>query len=426
MAFLKELHWRILIALVLGLVFGIAAASWGWGNFVGAWIQPWGTIFINLLKLIAIPLVLTSLVVGVTSLSDTSKLTRLGGKTIGLYLGTTAVAITIGLVMANIAKPGKWISPDMRESLTSAYQETAAVRTEAAAEAKSRGPLQPIVDMVPDNFFYSASSNRNMLQLVFVSILIGVALVRIPKEESQTVIQLFSGLNHTVIEVVRFIMQMAPIGVFALMAGTITEFAGDDPSQVIGLLKALSGYALIVALALGLHILIVYTSLVKFCTRYSLKKFFGAIGPAQLFAFSTSSSGATLPVTMQRCREGLDIPEETTSFVLPLGATINMDGTALYQGVAALFITQALGMDLTFGGQITILMTALLASVGTAAVPGAGVVMLIVILEAIGAPAESVALILAVDRPLDMLRTATNVTGDAAVCATIATSEASK
>ena len=369
------------------------------------------------------PLVITSLICGVASLSDFKKLSRMGGKTIGLYLATTAVAVTIGLLVVNAIKPGDRLPNETKAQLEAKYQADATKRQETTATVKERGPLQPLIDMVPDNFFGSASSNRNMLQIVFFSLLAGIALVQVREEKRRPVIEVISGLQEMVIRITFLIMLFAPVGVFALIASTITNMAGEDPSQVISLLGSLAWYCLAVIIGLLIHGSIVYLGLLKIFTSLSIPHFFRSIGQAQLLAFSTSSSGATLPVTMKCVEEKLGASKEVSSFVLPLGATINMDGTALYQAVAAVFIAQASGIDLTTGAQITIVLTAVLASVGTAAVPGAGIVMLIIILEAINVPAAGIALILGVDRILDMCRTAVNVTGDAAVTAVIAASE---
>ena len=419
----KQLHWRIIIGLVLGLIYGCVAASAGWKDFTDAWIAPFGKIFMNLLKLIAVPLVLTSLVTGVASLSDVKKLSRMGGKTIGLYVGTTAVAVIIGLVIVNIVNPGKSVPTELRTELEAAYKDDVAQRKEAAESVKGRGPLQPLVDMVPDNFFMSASSNRTMLQMVFISLLLGIALIKVQPESSGPVLAVFNGLMDTVIALVNMIMAIAPIGVFSLMSSTITGLAGDDPSRIIELLKGLGLYCLTVVGGLGIHALIVYPTLFRTLTPMKFGKFFKGLGPAQLMAFSTSSSGATLPVTMDRCEKELGVSEEVSSFVLPLGATINMDGTALYQAVAAVFIAQVVNIELTMGAQVTIVLTAVLASIGTAAVPGAGIIMLVIILEAVNVPSAGIALILGVDRILDMLRTVCNVTGDATVATVIAHSE---
>ena len=428
MKWYRQLHWQIIMGMILGLIFGILAAKFQWTKFSADWIVPFGDIFMNLLKLIAVPLVLTSLVAGVASLSDFKKLSRMGGKTIGLYIATTAVAVTIGLLVVNLIAPGNHLPQETKDELSAQHQSTAAAKGETAESVKDRGPLQPLIDMVPDNFFGSASSNSNMLQLVFVSLLIGIALVQVKQEHRRPVLSLFEGLQAVVIKLVNMIMLLAPLGVFALITKTITTLAvGDDGQTDLGrvaeILGALGYYCIAVIVGLLLHIGIVYLGFLKLLTPVKIGQFFKAIAPAQLLAFSTSSSGATLPVTMRQCREKLGTSKETTSFVLPLGATINMDGTALYQAVAAVFIGQAYGITLDIGAQITIILTAVMASIGTAAVPGAGIIMLVIILEAVGISGEGVALILGVDRILDMLRTTTNVTGDAAVCTIIAHSE---
>ena len=418
-----ELHWKIIIGLVLGLFYGIFAASQGLGDFTSAWIAPFGKIFLNLLKLIAVPLVLSSLITGVASLSDTKKLSRIGGKTITIYIATTAVAVTIGLVSVNILQPGDTVPEDMKLKLQETYEVAASGRLEAANDAKNRSFLQPIVDMVPDNVFSSASNNSNMLQVVFVAIIVGIALIQIPKNKGKPVLDFFEGINELVIKLVDNIMLFAPIGVFALISDTITSVAGNNLNNIIELLSALGYYMLAVIIGLILQMLITYTTVLKIFSKMDLKTFYKGIAPAQLLAFSTSSSGATLPVTMERCEDELEVSEEVSAFVLPLGATINMDGTALYQAVAAVFIAQTLGMDLTLGAQLTIVFTAVLASIGTAAVPGAGIIMLIIILEAVGVPSAGIALILGVDRILDMMRTVTNVTGDASVAVAVHSSE---
>ena len=418
-----ELHWKIIIGLLLGLLYGIFAASQGLTSFTSEWISPFGKIFLNLLKLIAVPLVLSSLITGVASLSDTKKLSRIGSKTITIYIVTTAVAVTIGLISVNILQPGDTVPEDMKTKLQETYKSAASGRMEAAAEVKDRSVLQPLVDMVPSNVFSSASNNRNMLQVVFVAIIVGIALIQIPKNKGRPVLEFFEGINELVIKLVDNIMLVAPIGVFALIADTITSVAGDNLNNILELLSALGYYMLAVIIGLILQMAITYTAVLKLFSKMDLKTFYQGMAPAQLLAFSTSSSGATLPVTMERCEDELGVSEEVSSFVLPLGATINMDGTALYQAVAAVFIAQTIGMDLTLGAQLTIVFTAVLASIGTAAVPGAGIIMLIIILEAISVPSAGIALILGVDRILDMMRTVTNVTGDASVAVAVHSSE---
>ncbi|HIC36082.1 MAG TPA: dicarboxylate/amino acid:cation symporter, partial [Candidatus Marinimicrobia bacterium] len=281
------LHWQIIIGLVLGLLYGIVAANNGWGSFTSDWIAPFGTIFMSLLKLIAVPLVLSSLITGVASLSDLKKLSRIGGKTIAIYVGTTAVAVTIGLISVNMLQPGDKVPDQMKENLQKTYQEDASVRAGSAQKVKDRGPLQPIVDIVPSNFFSSASSNRNMLQVVFVAIFVGIGLIQIPKDKGKPVLDFFEGLNDVVIKLVDFIMLMAPVGVFALIAQTINKVAGNDLSQVLELLGALGYYMIAVIFGLIIHAGFTYTGLLKLLTKMPLKTFYKGIAPAQLLAFST-------------------------------------------------------------------------------------------------------------------------------------------
>ena len=418
------LHWQIIIGLILGVLFGIVAATNQWGQFTADWITPFGMIFVNLLKLIAVPLIMASLITGVASLADISKLSRMGGKTIAIYLMTTVAAICIGLILVNTLKPGATLPADVVASLQSNYQQQVEQREGVVQLVRERGPLQPIVDIVPENIIGAAGNNRNMLQVVFFALLVGVALIMVQNERTRVVLSFFQGLNDVVIKIVDIIMLMAPIGVFALIAGTITSIAGDDLASVLQLLRALGFYVLVVLVGLLLHVFIVYGGMIRFISPMKLRDFFRGISPAQLLAFSTSSSAAALPVTMECAEENLGIKKEVASFVLPLGATINLDGTAMYQSIAAVFIAQALGMELNFAAQLTIILTALLASIGAAPVPGAGVIMLVIILEAIGVPSEGIALILGVDRILDMLRTTANVTGDATVALLINATEA--
>ncbi len=418
------LHWQIIIGMVLGVLFGIIAATNQWGQFTQDWIAPFGTIFVNLLKLIAVPLVMASLITGVASLSDLSKLSRMGGKTIAIYLITTVVAICIGLILVNTLKPGESIPDDVAANLQATYQQELDQRAGDVQIVRERGPLQPVVDIVPQNIIGAAGSNRNMLQVVFFALFFVIGLILVKNECTEAVLKFFQGLNDVVIKLVDVIMLIAPIGVFALLADTITSIAGDSLASVFELLRSLGFYALVVFLGLLLHVILVYGGLVHFISPLTLRQFFRGISPAQLLAFSTSSSAATLPVTMECAEENLGVKKEVSSFVLPLGATINLDGTAMYQSIAAVFIAQALGMELDFAAQLTIVLTALLASIGAAPVPGAGLIMLVIILEAIGVPSAGVALILGVDRILDMLRTTANVTGDATIAVLINASEA--
>lgn len=419
----KQLHWQILIGLVLGLIWGLMASVFGIASFTTDYIKPFGTIFVNLLKLIAIPLVLASLIVGITNLNDVAKLSRMGLKTILFYMVTTVFAITIGLTVVNVMQPGKALPKETQAELQASYSGNIEGSEESAIEFKERGPLDFIVDIVPENIVQSASDNGNMLQIVFVAILLGIGIIQIPREKGEVLIRFFDSLNDVIIKLVDFIMLTAPYGVFALMAAVIVDLAGDDLTKAVDLLGALGWYCVAVLLGLILHVLIVYSSLFKMFSKMKLKDFFKAIRPAILLGFSTSSSSATLPVTMERVEKNVGVDEEVSSFVLPIGATINMDGTSLYQAVAAVFIAQALGLDLSIAQQLTIVLTATFASIGAAGVPGAGIIMLVIVLQAIEVPVEGIALILGVDRILDMCRTAVNITGDAAVSVAVAYTE---
>jgi len=423
MKWYQKLHWKIIIGLILGLVWGLLSSLLNWNEFTVDYIGPFGTIFVNLLKLIAVPLVLASLVVGVSSLNDMAKLSRMGGKTIGIYLITTILAITIGLTIVNVMQPGKTLPEETRTLLMESYSENLEGRDEAAQELREQSPLQFFVDIVPVNVINATSDNSNMLQVVFIAIILGIGIINIPVQKGQVLINFFDSLNDVIIKIVDLIMETAPYGVFALMATVIVDLAGDDLTQALVLLRALGWYSLAVVFGLVLHVFIVYFSLFKVFSKMKLSSFLKAIRPAILLGFSTSSSAATLPVTMERVEKNLGVDEEVASFVLPVGATINMDGTSLYQAVAAVFIAQALGLDLTILQQLTIVITATLASIGAAGVPGAGIIMLVIVLQAVQVPVEGIGLILGVDRILDMCRTAVNITGDAAVSVAVASSE---
>jgi len=418
------LHTQIIVGLVLGLIFGLTVIKLGFSpTFTINYIKPIGTIFINALKMIAVPLVLASLIVGVSNLGDISKLSRIGSKTIIIYLVTTVLAVTIGLGLVNLFQPGKSLPLETKENLMSLYVDAVGSKTMQAAELKEKSPLQPLVDIVPENVVEAAGDNASMLRVVFFAIIMGIALLQIPKGKAQPVIAFFDGLNDVIIKIVGFIMLIAPYGVFALMASLIVEIAGENPDSAVVLLLALLKYSLVVVGGLLIMVFLIYPLILKSFTKINYLDFFKAIRPAQLLAFSTSSSSATLPVTMRQVENEIGVSEEVSSFVLPLGATINMDGTSLYQGVAAVFIAQALGMDLSLVQQLTIVLTATLASIGSAGVPGAGLIMLIIVLESINVPAAGIALIIAPDRILDMFRTVVNVTGDAAVCCIVASTE---
>lgn len=410
------LHWQILIGIFAGVVLGVLLSFTDWGpQLIKDWIKPFGTIFINLLKLIAMPLILASLIKGVSDLKDISKLSAMGGRTIGIYLFTTILAVILGLVLVNTIQPGKSIQEETRQELMMAYEDNASEKRAAAAQQREAGPLQPLVDIVPDNIFKATTNNRNMLQVIFFAVFFGIGLILIPSEKAAPVKAFFDAFNEVILKLIDLIMLAAPYGVFALLAALVVESPSLDLFQALGM------YA--ITLLIGLFLMIVvYTILVRLLTGKTPSFFLNGIAPAQLLAFSTSSSAATLPVTMERVEEHLGVDEEVASFVLPIGATINMDGTSVYQAVAAVFIAQAFGLDLTLGTQLGIILTATLASIGAAAVPGAGMVMLVIVLGQAGIPEAGLALIFAIDRPLDMCRTITNVTGDAAVSMMVAKS----
>lgn len=416
------LHWKILIGMLLGLVFGFIMLQVNGGvEFVGNWIKPLGTIFVKLLKLIAIPLILASLIKGISDLKDISKFASIGVRTILIYICTTVVAISIGLVLVNILQPGDGVSEETIERITETYASDTNVQSKIneASKQKDSGPLQFLVDMVPENAFTALSNNKLMLQVIFFAIFLGISMLLVGEKDARPLKKFFDSLNEVVLKMVDLIMLTAPVAVFALLANVVVSSGDPD------LLYALLYYSLVVII--GLLIMIVfYVIVVTTVTRKNPFWFLKEISPAQLLAFSTSSSAATLPVTMERVEEHIGVDKEVSSFVLPVGATINMDGTSLYQAIAAVFISQALGFELTFADQLTIVLTALLASIGSAAVPGAGMVMLVIVLESIGFPADKLAiglaLIFAVDRPLDMCRTVINVTGDATVSMVVAKS----
>ncbi len=457
------LHWKILIGLALGIIWALLSASLGWSEFTLDYIGPLGTIFINLLKLIAVPLVLFSIISGVAGLGDPSSLGRLGAKTLALYLGTTLLAITVGLLMVNIAAPGKlvddqtrienrisyelWarengktIKDDRRFLQNPQYQEAVArvrnrgteqaqrkqiaAEMETAKQTKEAGPLQPLVDLVPSNIFSALSSGGSMLQVIFFALFFGICLLFIPREKAEPVTAFVNGTMEVFLKMVDLIMRAAPVFVFALLAGQLSKMAGNNVQQVVEIFKGLGWYSLSVFLGLVLVMAVLYPLLVKWLVKgLSYTGFFKAMSPAQTLAFSTSSSAATLPVTMECVEDNLGVDKKISSFVLPIGATVNMDGTSLYQAVAVVFLAQLHFIDLTLGQQLTIVFTAALASIGSAAVPSAGLVMLIIVLESVGLNPAWIAIVLPVDRILDMCRTAVNVTGDGTVSSIIAQSE---
>lgn len=416
------LHWKILIGMILGIIFGFIMNTVDGGKgFVTDWVKPFGTIFINLLKLIAVPLILASLIKGISDLKDISKIKKMGLRTMLIYMGTTLVAIVIGLGIVNMVQPGSGMDPDTIEKIKAKYETSTDVvdKLNKASAQNDAGPLQALVDIFPSNIF-NALGDASMLQIIFFALFVGISLLLIPEKKAKPLMDFFDSLNEVVMKMVDLIMLFAPYAVFALLANVIIAF--DDTEILLKLLV----YALCVVGGLALMI-VFYLMLVSVYTKKSPMWFLQQISPAQLLAFSTSSSAATLPVTMERVEEHIGVDKEVSGFVLPVGATINMDGTSLYQGIAAVFIMQVIWPEgATFSNQLVIIFTALLASIGSAAVPSAGMVMLVIVLESINFPAEllpiGLALIFAVDRPLDMCRTTVNVTGDATVSMIVAKS----
>lgn len=420
-----ELHIQILIGLALGLCFAIASIKLGWPvSFTINYIKPVGTLFLNSLKMVAIPLVFASLVIGITSIEDTTKLSRIGGKTFFIYTITTIVAVVLGLTIANLIKPGEVISGQTREALLRLYGGQVEQHTVSLKQITTSGPLQFLVNLIPENLFEALSSNLNLLQVVVVATMFGIALLKIPVRKSKPVILFFEGFNEAIIELVRFIMKLAPIGVFALVSSLLIEVAGGSNTQeVFEILYALLWYVATVIIGLAIMTLVVYPIIMRLFSNQSYFTFLKELRPAQLIAFTTSSSSAALPVTMERVEKHLGVSEEISSFVLPLGATINMDGTAVYQGIAVVFIAQALGIKLSLETQFMIIANVAISSVGVAGVPGGAMVTTTMILHAIGIPGVGLALILAPDRILDMCRTVTNITGDALVAVVVASTE---
>lgn len=457
------LHWQVIIGLITGAIYAWLSVKFGWNEFTLDYIKPFGDIFVNLLKLIAVPLVLFSIIVGVTSLGDIKKLGRMGLKTLGTYVLTTFMAVLIGLALVNLIKPGAAVSESLRESNRVRYElwrtnndierlddidflndparaalveqvrkdlsieesESATLEDKLAKAKKTKedGPLQPLVDVIPDNIF-KALSAQSMLQIIFFAIFFGIVLVTIPSDKSAPVVKLIDGLNEVFVRMVLVVMQAMPFFVFALMAGQIVTAAGQDSDKFFQLLEFLVRYSVVVLLGLGLMVFVIYPLIVSALVKnVGWKKFMAGMRDAQITAFSTSSSVATLPVTMDCVHRNLGVSERTTSFVLPIGATVNMDGTSLYQAVAVVALAQFHLVDLTLMQQGVIVLTATLASVGAAAVPSAGLVLMIIVLESVGLNPAWIALIFPVDRILDMCRTVVNVTGDGAVSTIIAASE---
>lgn len=457
------LHVKILIGLAAGVLYSFISSWLGWNQFTVDWVDPFGEIFIRLLKFIAVPLVLFSIISGVAGLSDVSKLGRLGGKTLGAYLVTTVIAVSLGLVLVNLIKPGAFMEDEQRlknrlsyelwrldnnmgpvrdgksylnmpeyqhlisdarkDQLSDKDRRKLEQTQQSASKNSESSPLQFIVDMVPENIVLSISNNRLMLQVIFFAIFFGITIVLVPGDAAKPVIAFIDGLNAIFLKMVNMVMQAAPFFVFALLAGVIAKMA-DTPAEVVEIFIGLGSYSLTLLLGLAILVFLLYPLVTRtFVNRISYSKFFENLSPAQFLAFSTSSSAATLPVTMECVENNMGVPRNISSFVLPIGATVNMDGTSLYQAVAVVFLAQLHMVDLSVAQQLTIVLTATLASIGAAATPSAGLVMMIIVLQSVGLNPAWVAIIFPVDRILDMCRTVTNVTGDATVCTIIAKTE---
>lgn len=457
------LHWRIIMGLIAGIIYSFVSIHFGWNKFTLDWIDPFGVIFIRLLKFIAVPLVLFSIISGVSTLPDPSKLGRMGAKTLGLYLFTTVVAISLGLLLANLFKPGEFIAKDQRIKNRIKYEiwaeqtpgvgvldgqnyrakpeyaafageaaiqmekeqgnETVESRKAAAESFKNAGPLQFFVDMVPDNIFAALADGKNMLQVIFFALFFGIVTMFLPKESMKPVLDVINGANDVFLKMVEWIMEAAPFFVFALMSGVLAKMA-KTPAEAVEIFKGLLTYSLTLLAGLALLVAVFYPGLILLLVRkISYSSFFKRISPAQFLAFSTSSSAATLPVSMECVRDNLGVSKNVTNFVLPIGATVNMDGTAMYQAVAVVFLAQLHLIDLTLSQQLTIVLTATLASIGSAAVPSAGLIMMIIVLQSVGLNPAWIAIIFPVDRILDMCRTVANVTSDISVATIIAHSE---
>lgn len=414
------LHWKILIGMFLGAVIGVLAIQFGWGpELVKDWIKPFGDIFIRLLKLIAIPLVIVSLAKGITDFRDLIALSKIGGRTLVFYLFTTVMAVILGLVLVNGFAPGANVSAETVSGLSGNYTAIVTEKMAIKTGVADKGPLAFFVELVPQNMFSAANDNSNMLQIIFVTVFFSICMLLLPGKHQKPLKRIIDAANAVMLKTVDIIMITAPYAVIALIATLIAETTGGE------LFMALLGYALVLLLGMVL-LLVFYVLLIRLYTGKSPVYFLKGILPAQLTALSTSSSMATLPVTMKCVEENLGVEKEISSFVCPVGATVNMDATSLMQGIATVFICQVFGYNLDLADQFTIVLTATLASVGAAAAPSAGIIMLVIVLESVGFPSEklavALAMILSIDRPLDMARTVINISGDGCVAVLVAKS----
>lgn len=414
--FAVPLYAKILIGMLAGVLIGIAALTFQQTGFVNNWVRPWGQVFIRLLQLIAVPLVFVSLVKGVIGLSDIGKFSRIGIRTIILYLLTTAFAVTVGMSLGLVVRPGQFVDRQTVVSMQENYKSVVEQKKAEADTMKNSGPLSFLEEVVPDNFVAATSDNRKMLQVIFFAVLFGIAALCIERAKIAPVEQLFDSLYHILLKVIDFVIMFAPYGVTALMAGLVIDFSGN-----LSMFGALAVYTITVVGGLLFLLGVFYPTLISLFTKMKPNFFIKTMYPVQLFAFTTSSSAATLPLNLETTENKLGVSNEVTSFVLPVGATINMDGTSCYQAIAVLFIAQVIGIDLTLMQLFTILLMTIISSIGTPSIPGGSYVILTMVLASVGIPPEGLALILGIDRPLDMLRTAVNVTGDATVAAIVDT-----
>jgi Na+/H+-dicarboxylate symporter len=406
------LYLQILIGMCAGIVAGIIALQVNGQQAVTDWVKPWGQLFIRLLQLIAVPLVFVSLVKGIIGLKDMSSFSKMGMKTLALYFITTFVAILVGVTLVTVVKPGRFFDAGQAFALEETFSQTVSAAIEE--QSKQGGPLNFLNDIIPNNIFAAISDNRKMLQVIFFALLFGVAALSVGMEKVKPLINLFDSLNTIILKMVNYILKTAPFGVMALMAGLVVDSAGD-----MRLFAALAVYGLTVTGGLLFLLLGFYPLLVHLFTRIPVKRFLKECYPLQLLAFTTSTSAAVLPVTMDTAINKLGINEETCSFVMPIGVTINMDGTSCFQAISVIFIAQVLGLDLTFVQMLTIILMTTISSIGTPAIPGGSYVVMTMVLTSVGIPAQGLALILGIDRPLDMLRTSVNVTGDIVLAAMV-------
>lgn len=417
-------YLQIIISILLGVIFAVFSTKFNLPtSFTIKYIKPFGTIFLNSLKLTAIPLIFASIVVGVSGVENTSKLSRIGTKTLMLYTLTTVIAVVIGLLIANVVKPGYFFPEQTRTKLMELYINNSTENIEISRDV-STGPLQFLVELVPSNFFNTLTNNLNLLQVVVLAIIFGIALLKTEENKRKPVIRFFSGINSALIEVVKIAMKLAPMGVFSLVTSMLIEVVDTNSyTEVFGILYSLTWYTLSTIGGLAVILFIIYPIMIKGFTKISCNKFFKSIFPAQLIAFTTSSSSASLPVLLDNVETNLGISEEISRFVLPLGATVNMNGTALYLGVTIVFIAQVLGITLSLTEQLSIVAYVTVSSVGVAGVPGAAIVATTMILQTLGIPAAGLAIILIPEHLLDMCRTVINITGDAAVAVIVDNSE---